>query len=86
MNTPVINVTELATMIANGDKIVVADCRFDPFAPETGLAAYAQGHIGGAHYLHLGRDLAGPAGETGGRHPGSNPCRLYRADAPYRRR
>ena len=63
--TPVITVTELAAMIADGDKIVVADCRFDPFAPEAGAAAYAQGHIEGAHYLHLMRDLAGPVGATG---------------------
>ena len=72
-NTPVINVTELVARIANGDKIVVADCRFDPFAPEAGAAAYSQGHIGGAHYLHLDNDLAGPMGETGGRHPVPSP-------------
>ena len=72
-NTPVITVAELATMIANGDKIVVGDCRFDPFAPEAGLAAYAQGHIRGAHYLHLDNDLAGAVGKTGGRHPVPSP-------------
>jgi thiosulfate/3-mercaptopyruvate sulfurtransferase len=72
-NTPVITVAELATMIANGDKIVVADCRFDPFAPEAGPAAYVQGHIRGAHYLHLDNDLAGPSGETGGGHPVPSP-------------
>ena len=72
-NTQVISVTELATMIANGDKIVVADCRFDPFAPEAGPAAYARGHIEGAHYLHLNRDLAGPVGETGGHAPVPTP-------------
>ena len=71
--TPVITVTELAAMIADGDKIVVADCRFDPFAPEAGPAAYAQGHIEGAHYLHLMRDLAGPVGETGGHAPVPSP-------------
>ena len=71
--TPVITVTELAAMIADGDKIVVADCRFDPFAPEAGAAAYAQGHIEGAHYLHLMRDLAGPVGETGGHAPVPTP-------------
>ena len=59
----------MATKIANGDKIVVPDCRFDPFIPGAGAAAYAQGHIGGAHYVDLGRDLAAPMGETGGRHP-----------------
>jgi hypothetical protein len=46
-NTPIITVTELASMIANGDKIVVADCRFDPFAPEAGPAAYSRGHAVG---------------------------------------
>jgi hypothetical protein len=44
-DTPIVTVTELAAMIADGDKIVAADCRFDPFAPEAGPAAYAQGHI-----------------------------------------
>jgi len=72
-DTPVITVTELAAMIADGDKIVAADCRFDPFAPEAGTAAYAQGHIEGAHYLHLMRDLAGPVGETGGHAPVPTP-------------
>jgi thiosulfate/3-mercaptopyruvate sulfurtransferase len=72
-NSPVISVTELAAMIADGDKTVVADCRFDPFAPEAGPAAYARGHIEGAHYLHLMRDLAGPAGATGGHAPVPTP-------------
>jgi thiosulfate/3-mercaptopyruvate sulfurtransferase len=73
-DTPIVTVTELAAMIADGDnKIVVADCRFDPFAPEAGPAAYAQGHIEGAHYLHLMRDLAGPVGETGGHAPVPTP-------------
>jgi thiosulfate/3-mercaptopyruvate sulfurtransferase len=69
-DTPIVTVTELAAMIADGDNnIVVADCRFDPFAPEAGPAAYARGHIEGAHYLHLMRDLAGPVGDTGGHAP-----------------
>jgi thiosulfate/3-mercaptopyruvate sulfurtransferase len=73
-DTPIVTVTELAAMIADGDNnIVVADCRFDPFAPEGGPAAYARGHIEGAHYLHLMRDLAGPVGETGGHAPVPTP-------------
>ena len=79
-NTPVITVTELATMIANGDRIVVADCRFDPFAPEAGPASYAQGHIEGAHYLHLMRDLADArSAQPAGHAPVPTPERLYRA-------
>jgi hypothetical protein len=38
-DTPIVTVTALAAMIADGDKIVVADCRFDPFAPEAGPPA-----------------------------------------------
>ncbi len=71
--SPVISVHELADMIANGDKIVIADCRFDPFRPEAGAVAFAQGHIEGAHYLHLTRDLSGPLAETGGRAPLPSP-------------
>lgn len=69
MSTPVIDVASLASKINNKEKVVVTDCRFDPFTPGAGVAAYAQGHIPGAHYLDLNQDLAGPAGETGGLHP-----------------
>ena len=69
MHESIIEVAELAASLERGDSIVLADCRYDPLAPEAGLAAYEQGHITGAHYLHLDNDLAGPVGETGGRHP-----------------
>lgn len=46
------------------------DCRFDLHNPQAGAARFAAGHIRGAAYLHLERDLSGPveAGRTG-RHP-----------------
>ncbi len=49
---------------------VVVDCRFALPEPELGAQQYQLGHIAGAHYAHLNRDLSGPVrpGHTG-RHP-----------------
>lgn len=47
----------------------VLDCRFDLMQPETGRAEYGQGHIPGAQYANLDRDLAGPVSKSTGRHP-----------------
>lgn len=48
----------------------VVDCRFSLGDPSAGENAYAAGHIPGAVYAHLERDLSGPVvpGKTG-RHP-----------------
>lgn len=48
---------------------VVFDCRYDLFDHEAGTRAYGEGHIPGAHYLHLARDLSGVMTGTNGRHP-----------------
>ena len=48
---------------------VVFDCRFSLSDPAAGRALYREGHVPGAHYLDLNRDLAGPAADRGGRHP-----------------
>lgn len=48
---------------------VIVDCRFDLMRPEAGGERYAAGHIPGAVYAHLDRDLSGPVGERDGRHP-----------------
>lgn len=45
------------------------DCRFDLAAPERGQRDYAAAHIPGAVHLDLDRDLSGPKGQGGGRHP-----------------
>jgi thiosulfate/3-mercaptopyruvate sulfurtransferase len=44
------------------------DCRWDLGDPERGRALYEGGHVPGASFLDLDRDLAAPAG-PGGRHP-----------------
>ncbi len=48
----------------------IVDCRFALEDPERGQHEYEQGHIPGAVYAHLERDLSGPIvpGKTG-RHP-----------------
>ena len=47
----------------------VVDCRFDLLAPDAGREAYLQGHIPGAVYADLDRDLSGPVVADSGRHP-----------------
>lgn len=45
------------------------DCRFDLANPAAGEASYRAGHIPGAVYAHLDRDLSSPISPTTGRHP-----------------
>jgi len=52
---------------------LILDCSFDLADTDAGERAYAAGHVPGAFYLHLDRDLAGPKtgpdGSFRGRHP-----------------
>jgi len=48
---------------------VVIDCRFSLAEPLAGRVLHQQGHIPGAQHLDLNKDLSGPPGEHGGRHP-----------------
>lgn len=58
-------------------KLVIVDCRFDLMHPEAGRRAYEGGHIPGARYADLNRDLSAPVvpGVTG-RHPLPDPATL----------
>ncbi len=49
--------------------VLVFDCRFDLADPAAGEAGYAAGHLPGAQYLHLDRDLSGAKTGSNGRHP-----------------
>jgi thiosulfate/3-mercaptopyruvate sulfurtransferase len=51
------------------ESVLVFDCSFDLANPGAGENAYAGGHIPGAHYLHLERDLSGAKTGKNGRHP-----------------
>ena len=57
--------------------LVVLDCRFALEDPDYGQRSYAEGHIAGAHFADLERDLSGRVvkGVTG-RHPLPEPGRL----------
>jgi thiosulfate/3-mercaptopyruvate sulfurtransferase len=49
--------------------LVIADCRFQLGSPDAGRKAYEESYIPGAVYFDLEKDLSGPVGEHGGRHP-----------------
>ncbi|WP_028612700.1 sulfurtransferase [Paenibacillus harenae] len=49
--------------------MVIVDCRFLMGKPDAGRELYEAGHIPGAVYLDLEKDLSAPADEHGGRHP-----------------
>ena len=49
--------------------VAVVDCRFDLQDPEAGRRAYLRGHIPGARYADLNRDLSAPVRLSSGRHP-----------------
>ena len=67
---PIVSVDVLAAHLGAPDWVVV-DCRFDLMNPAAGRLAWEQGHVPGAYYADLDRDLAAPvrADGAGGRHP-----------------
>ena len=50
-------------------EIAIIDCRFDLMNPDGGRRAYLEGHIPGARYADLNKDLSAPITATSGRHP-----------------
>jgi thiosulfate/3-mercaptopyruvate sulfurtransferase len=74
---------ELAALLADGGAgsdakpaLAIVDCRHDLARPEWGAQAYAAGHVPGAWYGRLDRDLSGPVRPASGRHPLPDPDRL----------
>lgn len=80
MNTPLTTIIDVDTLAAHlGDPgWAIIDCRFDLADPEAGERAYRAGHIPGAAYAHLERDLSAPKDPSGigGRHPLPTPERM----------
>ncbi|HLW47809.1 MAG TPA: sulfurtransferase [bacterium] len=70
-DTPHSHLVEIGWLARRLDdaSVVAVDCRFELANRDAGRAAYAEGHIPGALYLDAERDLSGPAGPHGGRHP-----------------
>ena len=63
-----IDAHELHSQIDDSDLRII-DCRFDLADPSAGRRAYLQGHIPGAVFADLDRDLAAPVSPDSGRHP-----------------
>ncbi|WP_066257023.1 sulfurtransferase [Neobacillus drentensis] len=51
------------------NKVKVVDCRFSLAEPEKGSQDYIKGHLPGAVFFDLERDLSSPIQVHGGRHP-----------------
>jgi len=73
---PLISARELVARLGEPGLRVI-DARFELGLPTAGEAMYAAGHVPGAVYLDLDRDLAAPPGERG-RHPLPDPDELAR--------
>jgi thiosulfate/3-mercaptopyruvate sulfurtransferase len=63
-----VSAEELASQLASPE-LVVVDCRFDLRDPGAGERAYQAGHLPGAVYAHLDRDLSDLNRQGRGRHP-----------------
>jgi len=80
---PLISAAELAERLG---RVTLLDARFDLAQPAAGEAAYAQGHLPGALYAHLERDLSAmppAAALCGGRHPLPPPDAFARTAARW---
>ncbi|MFK8040709.1 sulfurtransferase [Congregibacter sp.] len=59
----------LSVAEAQGFAGVIIDCRFSLADSDEGRRGYDQGHIPGALYLDLAKDMSAPVHTHGGRHP-----------------
>ena len=72
MTSPLISAADLASLLgrpAAAASLLIVDCRHDLLQPAAGEAAYRAGHIPGAVFASLDRDLAAPITASTGRHP-----------------
>jgi len=72
-HTTLISADGLRTALTTGADLVLVDTSFDLADVDAGEASWRAGHLPGAHYLHLERDLSGAKTGAGvgfrGRHP-----------------
>ena len=68
-----ISASELLQRLDSGAKPVLLDCGFELSDTESGERAWRAGHLPGAHYVHLDRDLAGAKHDATGRFRGRHP-------------
>ena len=67
--TTLISAEQLFEALSAGAAPVLIDASFDLADPAAGEAAWRAGHLPGALYLNLDRDLSGAKTGTNGRHP-----------------
>ena len=63
-----VTVADLPAMLG-AENLRIVDCRFSLLDPDAGRSQYDAGHLPGAVYADLDRDLAGPVDASTGRHP-----------------
>lgn len=66
--TTVVQAETLAVALGRPD-LAILDCRHTVTAPGAGESAFLRGHIPGAQYAHLDRDLSDMSKANAGRHP-----------------
>lgn len=66
--TTIVQVEDVRGLIAGG-AVLVLDCAFDLGDPYGGRAIFGEGHLPGARYLDLERDMSGEPSGSNGRHP-----------------
>ena len=72
MYTNIVSAKELFQQLTNPEWIIF-DCRFNVTQPQWGAEQYRSGHIPGAFYCDLDKDLSSPPTSDSGRHPLPNP-------------
>jgi thiosulfate/3-mercaptopyruvate sulfurtransferase len=65
----ILSAAQLQALLDAGEDVLVLDCEFDLNDPDRGRAIYREGHLPGAYYVDLERDLSGATTGTNGRHP-----------------
>ncbi len=68
MFTTLISTAELSEVLGRPD-IVICDVRHDLAREGWGAAEYAKGHVSGAQFVDVDRDLSAPKSGKNGRHP-----------------
>lgn len=77
MTHPLVSCDQLAMHLDDRDWRII-DCRHQLSDVTYGERAYVEGHVSGAFFLHLDRDLSGPMTGRNGRHPLPDPEVLAR--------
>lgn len=73
MSSTIVEPAELAARLED-PLCAIVDCRFDLARPAWGAQSHAEGHVPGAIYADLDRDLSGPVTDRSGRHPLPDPA------------